>query len=129
MPKRASLSVTGCDFIDCGTGISVPETTELVLADSRFKRNGIAVEVRDVPSVLEVLGLPKDAPVEFVREAVAAMATVQTAPTLNRRDRFRATKLFGWLVEKGADVSSIVVNVAAIAAHPNFRSIVDALSG
>lgn len=56
------------------------------------------------------------------------MALVRSAPTLKRRARFRATKLFGWLVEKGADVTTIVANVATVTADPRFQQVAQLLA-
>ena len=90
-------------------GITMPADAPASFDGLLIKGCKIAIELRDPPSLLEKIGLPKDTPPEFLLEAIKIIENSDSSSPKKVEDLLQRSKLFEWL---GASANIATISTA-----------------
>ena len=100
----------------CVVGVSVLKDTDLHADGLAITRTGTGIEVRDPPSLMEVIGLPRDTPPHLLIEVLAALEGHPQASSAERIDIIRESALRKWL-GVGADIVGLAAALTSAQAR------------
>jgi hypothetical protein len=99
-------------FEGCGTGISTPSDANVEIGANRFVACGKAIDLRAPESLLGVLGLRPDTPLEVLKEVFKFIgASKRTEPEIT--NKVTSSGLLKWL-SAGSDTTTVVQGLAAL---------------
>lgn len=105
--------IINCTVIDCGIGVSLPKDGNVSVEGLSAIRTGLAVEVRDEPSLLEQIGLPKNTPVDMVIEALNGLSNLK-ATKEEKLNSLEGSKLANWLLTSLGTTANITAILSGI---------------
>lgn len=92
-----ALQLKDVRIVDCGIGISAPKDAHIVADGLEIIGTGRAIELRDPPGLLQLLGLPPETPPPYLIEAFKILEGACALPPEQQIEQLRESQLVKWL--------------------------------
>jgi len=106
--KKKGIEIRNNTIENCKVGISVPKDADVNISDNDIKRCKKAIEIRDFPTIIQLLNLPSDTPHDLLDEALEILSSSKFESSEEMKSKFSKTGLYDWLLKKGAEIATIV---------------------
>lgn len=111
---------------NCGIGISAPKDAQIHADGLEITNTRRAIELRDPPGLLQLLGLPPETPPQYLIEALKLLEGSHTLPPEQRIDRLRESSLIKWLGVT-ADLTGLGTTLLSAQAQGLLSSVVESI--
>ena len=123
-----ALNLKNVRIDNCCTGISAPKDAHIIADGLEITNTAQAIELRDAPSLLQLLGLPEDTPPAYLIEAMKILEGARAFPENERIGQLKESALIKWL-GAGADLTTIVTTLLSEQAQGVISSVVERVFG
>ena len=112
-----TLNLRNVRIDSCGTGISAPKDADINADGLEITNTKRGIELRDLPGLLQKLGLPPETPQAELIEAYGILKGAASLPQEEREKKFRETNLVKRL---GVTADLTTLGTALLSSLANF---------
>jgi hypothetical protein len=107
---------TGGSITNCGTVLDVPSNSNahIEFNGTHMANNGVFLHQRDPVSLMQTIGLPKDADVKDLIDCLKALEAIPKGDTVRQMNAIKGSSLWG-CIGNAANITTIFSNLVAIA--------------